>query len=180
MMNYFNESEYEGMVKIITNLETYNKPLPKGKNGKNGWFYRVLQWRLFLNLKIQPQNDAKLWNKHRKGLAFCELEIPELNKKMERLCVVISSGYCARYEIEFARNIPKALKSLIGKLFLYVEPSIFKDTYLYPPPDSPKARKIKWKNEYLPSRLEDGQIMDTNTSPPTDSLILESVASLSD
>ena len=179
MMKYFNESEFEGVVKIITNLETYNEPLPKGKNGKNGWFYRTLKWRLFTNLKIQPENDPKYWEEHRKALAFYELDIPELKEKMEKLCNVISTGYSKRYEIEFGLNVPLVMKSLIGKI-LYVEPSIFKDTYANPPPDSPKMKKIKWKNAYLPSRMEDGQIMDTNASPPTDSLTLESVASLSD
>ena len=176
MMNTDSEYEHEE-VKIITNIETYNKPLPKGKVK---WFYRTLRWRLFLNLKLQPENDEKLWTEHRRALAFCELQIPELNKEMEQICIQISTRYCAIYEIESYEIVPTVIKQLIGKRYLFVEPSIFKEAYLTSPPDSPKSKKIKWKNKYIPSRCEDGQIMDTNSCPPRNSLILESVASLSD
>lgn len=164
-------------IKICTNLESHSGPLPKGI-----WFTPTFEWRLYLNLLLQPQNDVKLWTEHNNdpGLAFYELKIPEMDKKMKEICGKISNRYCIKCEQELLIiNIPISIRELIGKQYLFIEPSIFKDFHSK---NKKNANSPKWiRNPYLkPSRSEDGQIMDTNEYPPTNSLILESVASLSD
>lgn len=135
----------------------------------------VLKWSLFLNLKLQPQNDPKLWMKYLPYLSFKNVDIPELNDLMEKMCLKISCGYVTRFEREADVNIPIPIKIIIANRYLLIKVSVFKLRRC-----SISKGVIKWKNEYLPSRLEDGEIMDFCRYPPTHSLILISVDSLSD
>ena len=138
-------------------------------------WYRSRRWRIMLNLKIQPQseNDAKLWMQKMKkhpGIIFTpKLRDPELHKKMENLCIKISSGYCARLEEELLIVIPLPIKKMIGKVYLYVEPSTFKA-----PPDYKYKRQLQW------NRDDDEGDFDTNACPATNSISMESIPSVSD
>ena len=165
-------------IKICSNLEYYNKPLPT----YDGWFTPTLKWRIMLNLILQccKHNNVKLWMDHNDepGLAFHEITDPQMIEEMIKICVKISCGYCARAETEILINIPISLKRLIGKKYLFVQPAIFKDFHCN---GITKADSPKWcANRYhRPCRSEDGKMMDVNPYPPTDSLILESIPSLS-
>ena len=138
MLNYDKDCAPCDDIKICTNLESYNKPLPEFP-----WYTPTFKWRLILNLKLQPQNDVKLWIEHNNapGLAFHVLKIDKMNVKMEEICVKISSGYCQRYEQELGINIPIPIKQIIGARYLFIEPSIFKDFH---PRNKKKKDSPKW------------------------------------
>ena len=164
-------------IKICANLECYNEPLPI----YHGWYTPTLKWRIMLNLILQCENnDVKLWMDHNDepGLAFHEVRDPLMVEEMIKICMKISIGYCARAENELLINIPISLKRLIGKKYLFVQPSTFKE---FNSRGITRADSPKWCYRYhRPCRSEDGKMMDVNPYPPTDSLILESIPSLSD
>ena len=141
---------------------------------KDEWF-RSRRWRILLNLKIQPQteNDAKLWMQKMKkhpGIIFKpKLMDQELHKKMENICRKISCGYCARVEEELLIIIPLPIKKMIGKIYLYVEPSIFRA-----PPDYKYKQQLQW------NRYNDEGDFDTNQCPATNSISMESIPGVSD
>ena len=147
LSGYYEKSEYYR----ITNLESYDGPLPNDK-----FFKPTSWWRLWINYKLQPQNDIKLWRKFQEFLTFKIVYIPELQKRMDRLLIKISSGYVRRYEITSSKNVPFALIKLIAIPYLIVEISIFNDVYFLedcgqfvaPYSNSPKGQKIKWKNVF--------------------------------
>ena len=87
LSGYYEKSEYYR----ITNLESYDGPLPNDK-----FFKPTSWWRLWINYKLQPQNDIKLWRKFQEFLTFKIVYIPELQKRMDRLLIKISSGYVRR------------------------------------------------------------------------------------
>ena len=135
-------------------------------------WYRTRRWRLTLNLLLQPENDAKEWiQAHRiyhHCLVYTELvKIPELNKKMEQICIKISSGYCSKYEEESLILIPTPIKQLIG-VTLFVEPSVF----LAPPEyDSDEdghfeKKQLQWKSKYLVGRCDVKDNFDPNEVEP--------------
>ena len=154
----------------------------KNRMGRK-WHKAKSRWKLTLNLILQPQPNAKLWiefnQTHRyRSLRVRELRIiPEANKKMEEICNKISSGYCAKYEMESLKIIPIPIKQIIGAGYLFTEPSVFRG---YPDPGSDKEEQIHWESEYIVKRCEDGAMLDVNEHPATNSLLLESVPSLSD
>lgn len=134
-------------------------------------WYTTRRWRLILNLILQPQTNTKFWESKEIEIVFAKLrKNSELDKKMKQICIKISSGYCARFEEEESLIIPIPIKKLIGKKYLFVEPSIFKAS----------DEQIEWQSQYVVSRCEDGRILDTNPYPPTNSLLLQPVPSLSD
>lgn len=95
------------------------------------WRWRPTStWRLTLNLILQPQTNAKVWMEHHKsynGVTFFEFfRDDSLNKKMEEICIQISSGYCARYEEESSKIIPMLVKHVIGTSYLFEQPSTFR------------------------------------------------------
>ena len=147
----------------------------------NQW-HKASGWELLLNLILQPQSNVTFWIQyyqyHRHHSIRCRAlrNIPaELNKKMEDICIKIASGYCASYEEESLKIVPIPLKQLIGTVYLFEKPSIFRAAV-----DSDKEDGVKWESEYIVRRSEDGKIQDINAHPTTNSLLLQSVASTSD
>ena len=103
-------------------------------------------FRLMLNLRLQPQSNPNLWIRQCRcqSVTFCELkEIQELNEMMEQICIKISSGYCQRYEIENERLkiIPLPIKEIIGRVYLFEKPSIFKV-------ENDDDEPMEWQSEY--------------------------------
>ena len=104
------------------------------------------RFRLILNLRLQPQPNPNLWIRlcRDNSVNFCELKkIQELNEIMEQICMKIASGYCQRYEIENEglKIIPLPIKNIIGRVYLFEEPSLFKVEN-----DDDKA--MEWQSEY--------------------------------
>ena len=136
----------------INNFESYDGLLPNDK-----YFKPTSKWRLFINYKLQPQNDLKLWSTFIDFLAFKVVDIPQLQKVLNQLLIKVSSGYIRKFEIESFKNVPFAIIKLIAINYLMVEVSIFKDVYfmeddgqfIVPYGNSPKGRNIKWQNIYL-------------------------------
>ena len=154
---------------------------------RNRWHKAKSRWRLTLNLILQPQPNAQFWIQFNQNHRYHSLRFRELNTysesriiseayvKMEEICNKISSGYCARYEMESLKVIPIPIKQIIGATYLFTEPSIFRGY-----PDYDKEERIQWESEYIVKRCEDGAMLDVNEHPATNSLLLESVPSLSD
>ena len=148
LSGYYQCSEYYR----ITNLESYDGPLPTDK-----YFKPTSKWRLYINHKLQPQNDIKLWSKFIDFTTFRIIKCPQLEKMLKKLLVKISSGYVSRYERELSVNMPLAIKQLIATPYLMVEISIFNDVYfledsgqfIQPYGNSPKGQKKRWKNIYF-------------------------------
>ena len=136
----------------IINFGSYDGLLPTDK-----YFKPTSEWRLFINFKLQPQNDLNLWRNFIDFIVFKVVEIPQLQQVLNQLLIKISSGYIRKFEIESLKNVPFAIIKLIAINYLMVEISIFKDVYfvedsgqfIVPYGNSPKGRNIKWRNIYL-------------------------------
>jgi len=148
LSGYYESSEYYR----ITNLESYDGSLP------NDTYYKpTSDWRLFINYKLQPHNDLKLWHKHIDFVTFKIVDIPSLQKVLDKMLIKISCGYVSRYERESLKTVPYVLKKIIAIEYLMVEISIFNDVYfledcgqfIIPFSDSPKGQNIRWKNIHL-------------------------------
>ena len=103
-------------------------------------------FRLILNLRLQPQPNPNLWIRQCRdnSVKFCELKkIQELNEIMEQICMKIASGYCQRYEIENEglKIIPLPIKNIIGRVYLFEEPSLFKV-------ENDDDKSMEWQSEY--------------------------------
>ena len=127
------------------------------------WDYSTRRWSLMLNLILQPQPFPSAWIKHMEFFLVSFREIkgnPELNKKMQELCVVIASGYCARFENE-AFLIPSGIKELVGRLYLFTEPSTYRIPYDY---EEDKMR-LKWKINQDEICLDDSEYLCKYRAP---------------
>ena len=136
---------YQNGIKMCRDLEIYNKPLPKW----HAWFTPTLKWRLNVNLILHQQNDPKIWivrNNKSPGLAFHPLKNKKMVIKMQQICVKLSTGYCKIYEEILQINIPIPIQELIGKVYLYVEPSTFKDVHFVQDSPTWKWNRNRRKN----------------------------------
>ena len=104
-------------------------------------------FRLWANLILQPQANPKSWielHGRYQSVTFCELrKIPELNERMDKICIKIASEYCRMYENENegSKTIPLPIKQIIGRVYLFIQPSLFKTP-------SNDDEQIEWQSEY--------------------------------
>ena len=105
-------------------------------------------FRLWANLILQPQANPKLWIElhcRYQSVTFCELRIiPELKERMDKICIKIASEYCQMYENENqgSKIIPLPIKEIIGRVYLFIPPSLFKA------PHDDDEEEIEWQSEY--------------------------------